>query len=145
MLTPAEQAEQAQINAATKFDRRLAALTQEQIRELRPFDKSRLERYRGELDALAARVGREDRCEQAMKWARGGLAEGCDSAMQQLAEAAGDGRLPEWGPDTDPWMALQASVELHAMSLALDDLLTDEQRRATRIAGTAHAGGKRSW
>jgi len=77
----------------------------------------------------------EDASTLAVQWARGGLAGGCDVAMQRIAEDAADGRLPEWGADTNPWMALQLSVELHAMSLALDDLLTEEQCHDSRIAG----------
>jgi hypothetical protein len=135
MLSLQEEAEQRRINRAQAFGRSLAALSDDETLTLRGPDDASVAQHRRELGAIALDAGRQERCARATQWARTELAGGCDCAMQQIAQAAGDGRLPEWGSQTDPWLALQPSIELHAMSLVLDDLLTDEQRRTTRIAG----------
>lgn len=135
MLTPAEYAEQSRINRTVAFSRRLATLVHQEVLEIRSRSESTVTGRRGDLEALAVRHARQERCDEAMLRARGGLAEGCDGAMQRIADDAGDGRLPEWGPDADPWMHLQSAVELHAISLTLDDLLTERERRETRIPG----------
>jgi hypothetical protein len=135
MLPLTEQSEQLRINRTNEFDHQLATLTHEAVSAIPLISASRLAKLRAKIEALAADAKRQERCEQAMRWARAGLAEGCDAAMQRIAQDAGDGRLPKWGPDTDSWMALQPAVELHAMSLTLDDLLTEDERRKSRIRG----------
>lgn len=133
MLTPHEQAEQDRINKVHAFDLRLAGMSQNEAERLAARDGAIMEEMRHALDALAARSGRETRCQQALQLARGGLAEGCDLAMRRL-HGAGENDEYGWGAEANPWMALHPAVEVHALSLALDDLLTPEQRAATRIS-----------
>lgn len=133
MLTRDEEAEQGRINDAHVFGLRLACMTQGDAERLALRDWRHLGEVRAALGDLAIRFGRETRCAQALQFARGGLAEGCDLAMQRIADAEGRD-LPEWGAAADPWMALHPAVEAHALVLALSDLLTPEQRAATSIA-----------
>lgn len=132
MLIPDEEVEQARINEAHALGLRLAHMTQGDAERLARRDWHHLGEARAALDDLAIRSGREMRCKQALQFARGGLAEGCDLEMQRIAEAEGHD-LPEWGVAANPWMALHPAVEAHALVLALGDLLTPEQRAVAPI------------
>jgi hypothetical protein len=133
MLTTAEQAEQDRINQAHAFGLRLARLYQGDVERLEVPQPPCLGDLRAELDDLASCSRRRERCNQALQFACGGLIDGLDASMQRIADAAGDGREPAWGPGADRWMELRPAVEIHALSLALDDLLSPAQRARARI------------
>jgi hypothetical protein len=132
MLTKNEEAEQIRINKAHAFSLRLAHMTQPDVERLARRDQQYLHDLRPALNNLANRSGRERRCEQALQFARGGLIDGCDLAMQHIA-GAGPNDTFGWGVAANPWMALQPAVEVQALAFALDDLLTPAQRAAARV------------
>jgi hypothetical protein len=133
MLTLSEEAEQTRINEAHLFGLHLGYLTQHDAEKLASQPRPNLSAIRAALDDLAVRSGREMRCKGALEFARGGLADGCDRSMQQLA-GAGDNDCFGWGVATNPWMLLFPAAETHALALALGDLLTPAQHAAAHLA-----------
>jgi hypothetical protein len=133
MLTLSEEAEQTRINEAHRFGLHLAYLTQDDVERLASQPRPNLSAIRAALDDLAVRSSREIRCKNALEFARGGLTDGCDRSMQQLA-GAGDNDCFGWGVAANPWMLLFPAAEVHALALALSDLLTPAEQAAAHFA-----------
>jgi hypothetical protein len=135
MLTLMERAEQERVDGANAFGHRLAELTKDDVvRSLRTRP-----RQPGPVRPLSRLLPTppDEALAASSRW-RGHSEASSKTAiweMHRVAAPAGDGRLPEWGVGADPWMALQPAVEVHALSVALDDLLTNAQHQAARIPG----------
>ena len=78
---------------------------------------------------------RAARCAARMhfNWRAAAPTDGCDRSMQQLA-GAGDNDCFGWGVAANPWMLLFPAAEVHALALALSDLLTPAEEAATHFA-----------